>query len=81
MSKLADNLNAEIVLGTIPNRDEAVQWFGYTHLCVRAIFHLVSLQTDMMHMLSIGVFACLKLQPYTVSVLINDHQEDDGGFV
>lgn len=26
VSKLADNLNAEIVLGTIRNRDEAVQW-------------------------------------------------------
>lgn len=26
ISKLADNLNAEIVLGTIRNRDEAVQW-------------------------------------------------------
>ena len=31
MSKLADNLNAEIVLGTIRNRDEAVQWLGYTY--------------------------------------------------
>ena len=26
VSKLADNLNAEIVLGTVRNRDEAVQW-------------------------------------------------------
>lgn len=26
ISKLADNLNAEIVLGTVRNRDEAVQW-------------------------------------------------------
>jgi pre-mRNA-splicing helicase BRR2 len=25
-------LNAEIVLGTIRNRDEAVQWLGYTYL-------------------------------------------------
>ena len=32
VSKLADNLNAEIVLGTIRNRDEAVQWLGYTYL-------------------------------------------------
>lgn len=31
VSKLADNLNAEIVLGTIRNRDEAVQWLGYTY--------------------------------------------------
>jgi pre-mRNA-splicing helicase BRR2 len=28
-------LNAEIVLGTIRNRDEAVQWLGYTYRCVR----------------------------------------------
>lgn len=34
VSKLADNLNAEIVLGTIRNRDEAVQWLGYTYLYV-----------------------------------------------
>ena len=32
VSKLADNLNAEIVLGTIRNQDEAVQWLGYTYL-------------------------------------------------
>ena len=32
VSKLADNLNAKIVLGTTRNRDEAVQWFGYTYL-------------------------------------------------
>ncbi|KAF9267488.1 Sec63-domain-containing protein [Marasmius fiardii PR-910] len=35
VAKLADNLNAEIVLGTIKNRDEAVQWLGYTYLYVR----------------------------------------------
>ncbi|KAG6373158.1 hypothetical protein JVT61DRAFT_6774 [Boletus reticuloceps] len=32
ISKLADNLNAEIVFGTVRNRDEAVQWLGYTYL-------------------------------------------------
>ncbi|KAF9914159.1 DEIH-box ATPase [Lobosporangium transversale] len=37
ISKLADNLNAEIVLGTIKNRDEAVQWLGYTYLYVRML--------------------------------------------
>ena len=31
LSKLADNLNAEIVLGTIRNQDEAVQWLEYTY--------------------------------------------------
>jgi replicative superfamily II helicase len=30
--KLTDNLNVEIVLGTIRNRDEAVQWLGNTYL-------------------------------------------------
>jgi len=34
VSKLADNLNAEIVMGNVRNRDEAVQWLGYTYLCV-----------------------------------------------
>ncbi|GAA5859336.1 hypothetical protein JCM8547_001990 [Rhodosporidiobolus lusitaniae] len=37
VKKLADNLNAEIVLGTIRNRDEAVQWLGYTYLYVRML--------------------------------------------
>ncbi|KAK9455830.1 Sec63 Brl domain-containing protein [Dipodascopsis uninucleata] len=37
MSKLADNLNAEIVLGTIRNIDEAVKWLGYTYLYVRML--------------------------------------------
>ncbi|TPX36711.1 hypothetical protein SmJEL517_g01209 [Synchytrium microbalum] len=37
VSKLADTLNAEIVLGSIRNRDEAVQWLGYTYLYVRML--------------------------------------------
>ncbi|EKM79046.1 hypothetical protein AGABI1DRAFT_60232 [Agaricus bisporus var. burnettii JB137-S8] len=37
VAKLADNLNAEVVLGTIRNRDEAVQWLGYTYLYVRML--------------------------------------------
>lgn len=37
MSKMADNLNAEVVLGTIRNRDEAVQWLAYTYLYVRML--------------------------------------------
>lgn len=37
VSKLSDNLNAEIVLGTIRNRDEAVTWLGYTYWFCRAL--------------------------------------------
>ena len=37
VSKLADNMNAEIVLGNIRNRDEAVDWLGYTYLFVRML--------------------------------------------
>lgn len=37
VSKLADNLNAEIVLGNIRNRDDGVDWLGYTYLFVRMI--------------------------------------------
>ncbi|KAI8064474.1 Sec63 Brl domain-containing protein [Gongronella butleri] len=37
VKRLADNLNAEIVLGSIRNRDEAVQWLGYTYLYVRML--------------------------------------------
>lgn len=35
--KLADNLNAEIVLGTVSNMREAVSWLGYTYLYVRML--------------------------------------------
>lgn len=34
IKKLADNLNAEIVLGTIQNVKDAVNWLGYTYLYV-----------------------------------------------
>ena len=36
-SKLADNLNAEVVLGNIRTRDEGVEWLGYTYLFVRML--------------------------------------------
>ncbi|KAG8227038.1 hypothetical protein J437_LFUL013825 [Ladona fulva] len=35
LASLADNLNAEIALGTISNIDEAVEWLSYTYLSVR----------------------------------------------
>ncbi|GAM21299.1 hypothetical protein SAMD00019534_044740 [Acytostelium subglobosum LB1] len=34
ISRLADNLNAEIVLGSIQNVRDAVQWLGYTYLYI-----------------------------------------------
>lgn len=37
MSKLADNLNAEIVLGNVRSREEGVEWLGYTYLFVRML--------------------------------------------
>jgi pre-mRNA-splicing helicase BRR2 len=37
ISKLADNLNAEVVLGNVRTRDEAVDWLGYTYLFVRML--------------------------------------------
>lgn len=37
VSKLADNLNAEIVLGNVRTRDEGVEWLGYTYLFVRML--------------------------------------------
>eukprot|EP00736_Rhodelphis_marinus_P012662 Rmarinus@m.14169 len=35
--KLADNLNAEVCLGTVSNVREAVNWLGYTYLYVRML--------------------------------------------
>ncbi|KAI9731600.1 MAG: DEIH-box ATPase [Cirrosporium novae-zelandiae] len=37
MSKLVDNLNAEVVLGNVRSRDEGVEWLGYTYLFVRML--------------------------------------------
>ncbi|XP_059501244.1 activating signal cointegrator 1 complex subunit 3 [Stegostoma tigrinum] len=36
LARLADNLNAEIALGTVTNVEEAVKWLSYTYLYVRA---------------------------------------------
>ncbi|KAJ3182114.1 DEIH-box ATPase [Irineochytrium annulatum] len=37
ISRLSDNLNAEIVLGSIRSREDAVQWLGYSYLYVRML--------------------------------------------
>ena len=37
VSRLADNLNAEVVLGNIRSRDDGVEWLGYTYLFVRML--------------------------------------------
>lgn len=37
ISRLADNLNAEIVLGTVQNAREACTWLGYTYLYIRML--------------------------------------------
>ncbi|CAO2814579.1 unnamed protein product [Amaranthus hypochondriacus] len=37
VSKLADQLNAEIVLGTVQNAREALNWIGYTYLYIRML--------------------------------------------
>jgi pre-mRNA-splicing helicase BRR2 len=37
VSRLVDNLNAEVVLGNVRTRDEAVEWLGYTYLFVRML--------------------------------------------
>ncbi|EPQ63005.1 Bgt-317 [Blumeria graminis f. sp. tritici] len=37
ISRLADNLNAEIVLGNVRNRDDGVDWLSYTYLFVRML--------------------------------------------
>ncbi|XP_028391652.1 U5 small nuclear ribonucleoprotein 200 kDa helicase-like [Dendronephthya gigantea] len=37
IEKIADSLNAEIVLGTVQNAKEAVNWLGYTYLYIRML--------------------------------------------
>jgi pre-mRNA-splicing helicase BRR2 len=35
MTQLADQLCAEVVLGTVANTKEAIAWLGYTYLYIR----------------------------------------------
>lgn len=37
VTSLKDNLNAEVVLGTVTNVREASTWLGYTYLFVRML--------------------------------------------
>ncbi|KNZ72229.1 U5 small nuclear ribonucleoprotein 200 kDa helicase [Termitomyces sp. J132] len=37
IGRVGDMLNAEIVAGTVRNRDEGVQWLGYTYLYIRML--------------------------------------------
>ncbi|XP_035210499.1 activating signal cointegrator 1 complex subunit 3-like, partial [Stegodyphus dumicola] len=37
IDKIADNLNAEIALGTVANIDEGAEWLSYTYLYVRML--------------------------------------------
>lgn len=37
MTRLADNLNAEVVLGKIKSREDAVEWLGQTYLYIRML--------------------------------------------
>lgn len=37
ISRLADHLNAEVVLGSIQNLQDAASWLGYTYLFVRML--------------------------------------------
>lgn len=39
VATIADNLNAEIVLGTVTSVQEAATWLGYTYLYVRMLMN------------------------------------------
>ena len=39
VATIPDNLNAEIVLGTVTNLQEAATWLGYTYLYVRMLMN------------------------------------------
>lgn len=51
IAQLGDHLNAEIVLGTVKNRMDAVEWLGYSYLFIRmlrepALYGISSDDTD-----------------------------------
>lgn len=37
VSKLVDNLNGEVVLGSVKSREDAISWLGYSYLYVRML--------------------------------------------
>jgi len=37
ITQLADQLNAEVVLGTVSNVKEAINWLGYSYLYIRML--------------------------------------------
>ena len=39
VATIADNLNAEVVLGTVTSLQEAATWLGYTYLYVRMLMN------------------------------------------
>jgi superfamily II DNA/RNA helicase len=70
VSKLADNLNAEIVLGTIRNRDEAVQW--YVSSPSRAPERVTDVFSSSGSDTPTSTFECLGHQLSTVSPLTSE---------
>ena len=49
VAKLVDNLNAEVVLGTVQTAKEAVDWLKYTYLYVRMLGQLEQRCADLVH--------------------------------
>jgi pre-mRNA-splicing helicase BRR2 len=68
-------LNAEIVLGTIRNRDEAVQWLGYTYLYVTIVRRV-----NFVLMFFCDRYVRMLKSPRLYGVGV-DYQEDDGGLI
>ena len=48
ISKLADNLNAEIVLGTVQNAKDAVTWLGYFLPCSHLVHIFLTMVSNNM---------------------------------
>uniref|UniRef100_A0A803NKY8 MER3 helicase-like winged helix domain-containing protein n=1 Tax=Cannabis sativa TaxID=3483 RepID=A0A803NKY8_CANSA len=82
VSKLANQLNVEIVLGTIQNAKEGCSWLGYTYLYVRMIRNLTlnGLESDVLKMdvtleeRRAGLVLCsLRETPLDVIVVTSDN--------
>ncbi|KAF8707564.1 Sec63 protein, partial [Rhizoctonia solani] len=70
VAKLADNLNAEIVLGNVRNRDEAIQWLGYVRMLQTPVLygigvdyseddpHLIQKRADIAHTAAVMLEKC-----------------------
>ena len=65
MNTIADNLNAEIVLGSVQNLQDAAMWLGYTYLYVRMLCNPEVSPATANHLIKTDSAACCILTAWS----------------